>query len=565
MSDDTDRSGNGETPFISVRRFGKKWVPWLVGALTFLAMARLCTAEFTWWDDGQTIHHNPRLNPPTWEGVRYYWRHAYMGLYVPVTYSAWSGLAAIAQLPTADENGIALNPYVFHTANVLVHVVNALVVYAILKRAVKNPWAAGMGAMVFGVHPVQVETVGWVSGMKDLLCGTFVLLSVWQYVIYAQATKAVHPRDRRWCYWGALACAGIGTLCKPTAVVAPLLLAGVDRWIVGRSWREVGRAVWPFALAVLPCITWTKMVQDVTSQVPMWAKPLVAGDAVAFYMCKIIWPANLAADYGRNPAYAMGRWWFWVTWGVPAVVAGILWLGRQRRPMLMAAGWLFVGGLAPVLGFLPFMFQSYSTVADHYLYLPMLGFAVGTAWVVATWPSRQLAVGAVCILVAMVARSVTQAGVWHDDESLARHGLAVNGRSFGMRLNLANTLDVRAERSGDTSGHLEAERLLREALAIRPSSIAARQALAVVLLELGKEDEGIGLLRENLRLWQTIPASQRSDEIAPTYFTLGLVMEKRGDYQQGLEEMEHASAEGLTSRELNGAIERVRGKIAKAR
>src|SRR5947208_844695 len=82
-----------------------RWAPVVALAVTFLAMARLCGMEFSWWDDNYTLHHNPLMNPATWATVRHYWTHAYMGLYVPVTYTAWAGLAALAHVPTPDDRG----------------------------------------------------------------------------------------------------------------------------------------------------------------------------------------------------------------------------------------------------------------------------------------------------------------------------------------------------------------------------------------------------------------------------------------------------------------------------
>src|SRR5690348_10469021 len=108
------------------------WTILLLVVATLGVMGPLCGHEFTNWDDDSTISRNARLNPPTWGAVGYYWSHEQEGLYGPVTDPAWAGLAAVGRLESADEGGVHLNSWVFHTFNVLVHVVNVLLVFAVL-------------------------------------------------------------------------------------------------------------------------------------------------------------------------------------------------------------------------------------------------------------------------------------------------------------------------------------------------------------------------------------------------------------------------------------------------
>ncbi|MGH7180101.1 MAG: hypothetical protein ACREJC_22175, partial [Tepidisphaeraceae bacterium] len=131
----------------------------VVAVATLLCFAPLCAHEFSWWDDWANIHQNKLLNPPTWKSLGHYWTHAEHGLYMPVTYTVWTGLATIARVGSPDASGISLNPWVFHTANVIVHVISALLAFAILVRLLNRErsqgvWAACLGALVFALHPV---------------------------------------------------------------------------------------------------------------------------------------------------------------------------------------------------------------------------------------------------------------------------------------------------------------------------------------------------------------------------------------------------------------------------
>src|SRR5687767_10037653 len=106
----------------------------LVFVVVLLTFARICTHEFSDWDDPWTIHHNPRLNPVSWSSVKYYWTRPEYGLYMPGTYTVWAGLAKLAWLSEQDELGIQLNPWVFHTTSVLLHACGAVALFALLRR-----------------------------------------------------------------------------------------------------------------------------------------------------------------------------------------------------------------------------------------------------------------------------------------------------------------------------------------------------------------------------------------------------------------------------------------------
>src|SRR5687768_14840039 len=152
------------------------WPAALLVAAVLAAFAPAMTAEFVTWDDRHNLFRNPRMNPPTLEGVWWYWTNPYKDLYVPVTYTVWSALAMLAETPTPDELGGRLNAYIFHLFNILLHAGSALAAYALLRSVGESDerqpdWPAWAGAMLFALHPVQVESVAWVSGMKDVLAG----------------------------------------------------------------------------------------------------------------------------------------------------------------------------------------------------------------------------------------------------------------------------------------------------------------------------------------------------------------------------------------------------------
>jgi tetratricopeptide (TPR) repeat protein len=157
---------------------------------------------------------------------------------------------------------------------------------------------------------------------------------------------------------------------------------------------------------------------------------------------------------------------------------------RKRQPQLLAAGLIFLAGLLPVLGFTPFLFQRFSGVADHYLYLSMLGVALTASVVVAQNRHLVTTILATVVLVGLAMLSVHQSGFWHDDLTLWRHNVQINPQSGLAQLNLGSAY----YRAGDMQS---AERCYREALRIDPNDAAAHDNLAMVLITTGRRDEAV--------------------------------------------------------------------------
>lgn len=361
-----------------------------------------------------------------------------MDLYIPVTYTLWLATAAVGGW-FMDTPFSALNPSLFHALNLVVHLFAAGLVYGILLELYGHRWAALTGAVIFGVHPVQVETVAWASGLKDLLAGALSLASIWLVVREVNRSSKVGGGagavgwKNRYYILALLAYAG-ALLSKPSAVVTPVLLVVIGRWMLHLSWRRVGGLVWPWVALAIPCVIWTKLVQPaviVATISPIVGRPVVVCDALGFYLLKLVWPVGLCVDYGRTPAWVLAEGWKQGLWAIPIVLMVGLWLVRRRFAAGIIAAAIFAAGLSPVLGMVRFDFQHYSTVADHYLYLPMLGVSVGVCALAAglnrqrwwVWPG---VAGAVLLM----GLSVAQVRHWRDTPTLFTRVIQVNPRSW---------------------------------------------------------------------------------------------------------------------------------------
>ncbi|HEY7088939.1 MAG TPA: tetratricopeptide repeat protein [Tepidisphaeraceae bacterium] len=459
--------------------------PWiapvtLVGAV-LLVYWPVVTFGFLNWDDPHTVTSNPHLNPPTAAGLGWHWMHYDFGLFIPVTYSAWW---ATAQLTSAQA------AWAFHALNVIVHALTSLVVLLLLRRLTTSGPAAFVGAMLFALHPLQSEAVAWVSGLKDVLCGLLAAISLWQYVTYAQNPAA----DRRAWSWAMLAFI-LALLAKPVAVVVPFLAITIDILILHRPGKIALRSAAPM---VVVAVLWTVVaawVQDtgmVTTTVPWWQRPFVAVDALSFYLIKLIAPLRLAPDYGRTPQAQMESARIWVSWILPVAITLVLLTLRRRRPGLAAAGLIFLLGLLPVLGLVTFQFQEISTVADHYMYLPMIGVALAVATLLEN--ARARAVGVVCTvaLTSLGILSIIQTMYWRDSRTLFTHALEVNPQSSVASNNLAFVMLDRDP--------AEAERLARRAVEVKPNNEPARVNLGMALAKQARPEDAAEQFKKAIAL-----------------------------------------------------------------
>lgn len=442
------------------------WQQSLIVAAVLITMCRLCASDFSWWDDQMTIHQNRLVTNPTFASLKTFWTTMTQGLYVPVTWTVWAAIAKTAYVAEPTYDGIFLNPWFFHTFNVLLHVGATLMVFAILQRLFKRPDAALIGALFFGVHPVQVESVGWISGMKDLLCWVFALCVVLVYIRRVQAVQA--SNKPLWASWELPACCvllALGILSKPTAMVTPAALLALDGLLLRRQWKRTILELLPL-FAITAGGAWVARVAqyvDTVKPSQLWQRPFIIGDNVAFYLGKILWPAHLGIDYSRTVDFVMSRPIVYVLWIIPAALAVLVLCNLKRRPVLAAGGAIFLIGFAPVSGIATFQMQHISLSTDHYLYFSLLGVAMVIAWVVSIFPNRTTFVVSGVVLLALAGKSFIQTGIWRDSTALFNGTIAANPDSAVARNNLAAGFI-----NGMYPQYEKAEPLLEEAIRLKP-------------------------------------------------------------------------------------------------
>ena len=405
-----------------------------------------------------------------------------------------------------------LSPIPFHALCIALHALNTVAVHMLLRRLLGAGAAVAAGAALFAIHPLQVEPVVWASGLKDVLCATFALGALLALVRAPEGTSA----ERRWAaFGGATALYTLALLTKPAAAGLPFVAFALEGVVLRRPRARVVGTFLTWVLLGIPLLWVTYHAQPVSPEVagvPMLARPLVALDAIGFYLAKLLLPLDLAIDYGRKPYRILydPRTFLHLALALGALAA--CWWAAHRNRLFLAAGLSFVGALLPVLGLVPFVFQNFSTVADRYAYLAMFGPALALA--AALRSSATAVYRPVWLLLALLAlRSAVQTRVWGDEPTLFSHAVDINPASYLAHANLAQVLR-------DAGQPAEALRHARQAEAIEPGEDSWLN-LGALLAGRGQLAEGEGYFR---RVLAVAPRNGKA------HFNLGLIAEQHGDH-----------------------------------
>ena len=416
--------------------------------------------------------------------------------YYPVTHSAFWVLHRLFGDATLG----------YHLVNISLHATSAFL-FAVILRRLAVPGAV-LAAFIFAVHPVHVESVAWITELKNTLSGVFYLGAALAYLRF--------DTDRRkQSYALALGLFALALLSKTVTATLPAALLVVFWWQRGRlRLREDVLPLLPFfALGVIggAVTSWVERThigaEGADFNFSIVERGLIAGRAIWFYLAKLVWPANLVFIYPRwsiNPL----EWWQYLFPLAAGLLLAVLWRDRSRSRAPLSAFLLFVGTLVPALGFVnvyPFVF---SFVADHFQYLASLGIiALISAGAAVLMQRRRVtttlaATVAVCLVATLAVLTWRQSRDYVDGETLYRTTLLSNPSSPMVRNNLGELLRKRAGVANPDRRLLEeAESQFREALRLRPDDFPqAHNNLGTTLMALDRFDEAISEYRNSLRL-----------------------------------------------------------------
>jgi hypothetical protein len=460
---------------------GRGWL--LVLLITLAVWTPELRNDFVNWDDLNMIVHNPLFNPPNWSGVGWYWIHPAWNLYQPMTTTLWSFLAWAGWVDAPDQFGGHMNPAIFHLASILLHAFTAVFLFQILRLVIKNDVAATIGAMLFALHPMQVESVAFAGAMNVPLSGCLSLLAIWRYLVLADPakTESILSRTRGWTI--ASVALLLALFAKPTAVVCAPIAFVFDLVIHRRSLRRMILTNVLWEAMTIVCVIWTCAIQHGSdaARSPIWFRPIVASDAIAFYLAKILFPLRLSMEYDRTPQAIHAMRDCWLTLLAPIALIAPAFFLRARRPLFAAAIAIFLTALLPNSGLMPFDSQSLSTVSDRYVYLSMVGVAVFLAAVIQIWPL--LKYPAIVVLIALTIQTEYQLTTWRNGVTLYRKALSDNPNAWYAAGNLAVVI-------GDQSPD-EAISLCRRSINLRSDRADVWNTLGSLLMDKGNRTEAL--------------------------------------------------------------------------
>ncbi|MCB0418395.1 MAG: tetratricopeptide repeat protein [Bdellovibrionales bacterium] len=452
----------------------------VLACLVLLLFFPAFSFHFIQLDDPKHIAENPFLNPPALVKLPDLWRDTYFGMYIPVTYTLW-GLTAI--FTNIGQYPAVFSPKIYHGLNVLLHLANVLILFSLLHSLTRARFASFLGALFFAWHPLQIESIAWVSSLKDLLSTTFSLLCIAALLRWEPQTRG------KWKYYFyALGAFALAILSKPSAVMLPICAAAILWWFRAQPMKRLFQFLGPWLLLAVPIALITKEAQpngSVLHVAPFWQRPYIALDALGFYVSKLMVPWNLSMDYGRNPQWVLGQFSPYCVLFL-AFFALVMYF-RKRLGAFPRALSLAAIALIPVMGFVPFLFQIFSTVADRYLYFPLSLLAIGLALFLATHRERKVWLGVGGTLMLLGALTRYQLPKWQDGVHIFEHSVSVNPRSVLANNNLGVEYQVRGR-------FKEAAESFARALELDPERYDLYGNLGAALVASGNTQAGIDKL-----------------------------------------------------------------------
>lgn len=526
---------------------------WTIPALTALvvvaAFSSALPGGFQQWDDVVLLVDNPAYRGLGWSNLQWMFTTNLMGHYMPLTWITY-GL---------DHLLWGLNPHGYHLTNVALHAANATLVYLLAQRLFRIVWpgasaggvdgiriGAALAALVFGVHPLRVESVAWITERRDVLCGFFFLLTI---LMYLRACEAESRDGRRWgkLYWAAVGTFVLALLSKSMAVTLPAVLLVLDvyplrrlrpgarGWLTPGPWR-VWQEKLPFlgVGAVVSAVAFRALLGGATAtsweRLGLLERVAVSAYSVAFYLRKTLVPIELSPLYELSlPVHVFDRR-FLVSGVFVVFITLAALVARGRWPGLLAVWVCYLVTLLPVAGI---VHNGLQIAADRYSYLPGIGWALlaGAGGVVASRgfrdarPGRRAlaALAGVLVVSATTALSLTtwrQAKIWRDDETLWRHAVRLDPASSVAASNLGSALRLRGR--------------LAEAVEQSERALLLRPAYAQAHLNLGLAKAGQGRAGEAERHFRRV--LEITPRSAPAHAGLGALLEAQGRLDEALEQ-----------------------------
>jgi len=459
----------------------------LLVAATLAVYGPVMRHPFVNYDDGVYVTQNEQVQSGlNWSTIQWAFSSDVINWH-PLT---WLSHALDWQLFGAHATG-------HHFTSVLIHALNAALLFLLLLWATGREKASLLAALLFALHPINVESVAWVAERKNVLCTLFFLAALAAYGWYAQ-----RPGWRRYFAVAGLFVAGL--MSKPMVITLPFVLLLLDYWPLGRvrgstpgPLRVQQRSLAMLVIEKLPLLALTLASAIVTMQTQSAGGAVrtlqlslgvrLENALVAYptYLWKMLWPACLAVLY-PHPGDTLKAWQLIMSAGLLLGITALAFAFRSKRYLLV--GWLwFLGTLVPVIGLVQ---VGDAALADRYAYIPLIGIFVMIVWGLSDLSDAMhlkmpLRIApAICVLLALALAAHRQIGYWASSENLWGHTLAVTKDNLIAHRNMASALTA-AGKPDQAFEQFKAE------AALNPHDMLSQLAIGAYLYSKGKLPEAL--------------------------------------------------------------------------
>lgn len=475
-------------------KYGDVLLTTVLAILVLAIYGQAIRFEFINLDDNGYVYENTAVRAGlSWEAVQwaFYAFHS----------ANWHPLTWLSHM--LDVKMFGLNAGGHHAVNVVFHLLNAALVFAVFRKMTGCLWRSFIVAALFAVHPAHVESVAWIAERKDVLSTFFWFLTMYAYLRWNEEGANLRSPF----YFATILLFMLGLMSKPMLVTLPFVLLLCDLWPLERlklfDWKCIGQLVAEkiplFALSAASSYV-TVLAQrssgafESLEYLPLGERWVNAILSYAKYVAMLFYPANLAVwyPYDRNVPTS---YVFAAAVLLIIITSLCVWQVQTRKYLLM--GWLwFLGTLVPVIGIVQVGSQS---MADRYTYVPYFGIFIMLVWGVGDLFKKfeldqkiALALFGVAIIIFAVV-SYDQTSRWRDNETLYKHALAVTGDNYLISHNLCYALTFK-------DSFDEAEGYCRTALRLRPGYANGYNTLGILELKRGRFAESEQNFSEVLRL-----------------------------------------------------------------
>ncbi|GEM_PF-1103741 len=376
--------------------------------------ARTANYKFVW--DDEPLYLNGANYPAQGrlDNLGKFWTPGKMPMFAPVTYTFWGVIASVSADDNTNKFGIS--PTLFHIANMFFHIVNSILVFLILLYLFKNNFAALIAASVFMLHPIQVESVAWVSELRGLLAAFFGLAAILFYIIGKKENGVSAKFVLRSIF--VILLLVLSFLSKPTGIVFPIILLAISYFFLKTNTKQLridalGLLLLTILLIFLSVSAESKAAQIVP--ISLFHRLLLPFDSFIFYLYKLVLPINLTAVYGRTPDLIIHTSQIYIFSGVFTAIALVLYFKREIFKQYALGLLIAFIAILPTSGLVSYYYQTFSNVADRYFYIGMFGIAIVITLIFDRIKTQQRTLIAASLAVLFFILSFSQLSSWAND------------------------------------------------------------------------------------------------------------------------------------------------------